>query len=145
MNSKRIGNIGEAKTLAWFVGNGIPVYQQFGDNEYADYIVLINNIPLKIQVKTSDTYDGEKVIFDLTSSTAHRKRGVKHKYSVDEVDAFVCYDIQTKEMFLIKNTGNMTAVAIRYIKTKNGQQANINYSSDFSLCVETLHEISQQR
>lgn len=143
MNSKRIGNVGEAYALARLVEMGIPVYQQFGDNEPADYIILIDNKALKVQVKSSDTYDREKVIFDLTSSTLHRKNGVKHKYTTDEVDVFICYDIQTKELFLVKNSGDMSAITIRYTEPKNNQQQGINYSTDFSLCVETLHEISQ--
>ena len=88
MNSKRIGNVGEAYALAKLVEMGIPVYQQFGDNEPADYIILIDNKLLKVQVKSSDTY---------------------------------CYT-----------------------EPKNNQQQGINYSTNFSLCVETLHEISRQ-
>ena len=144
MNSKRIGNVGEAYALAKLVEMGIPVYQQFGDNEPADYIILIDNKPLKVQVKSSDTYDGDKVMFDLTSSTLHRKNGDKHKYSTNEVDLFICYDIQTRELFLVRNNGNMSGITIRYTEPKNNQQQGINYSTNFSLCVETLHEISHQ-
>ena len=142
MNSKRIGNIGEAYALAKLVELGIPVYQQFGDNEPADYIIIVNNNLLKIQVKTSTTYDGERTRFDLTSSTMHRKNGDRHKYSVGEVDAFICYDISTKEIFLIKNNGDMTTVVIRYSLPKNNQKEDINFHTDYALCVETLHEIS---
>ena len=144
MNSKRIGNVGEAYALARLVEMGIPVYQQFGDNEPADYIILIDNKPLKVQVKSSDTYDGDKVVFDLTSSTVHRTNGDKHKYTIEEVDIFICYDIQTKELFLVRNSGDMSGITIRYTEPKNNQQQGINYSTDFSLCVETLHEISHQ-
>ena len=141
MDTKRLGNIGEAYSLARLVEMGIPVYQQFGDNEPADYIILVNNIPLKVQVKSSDTYNGEKTIFDLTSSTVHRKNGAKHKYSTEEVDLFLCYDIQTKELFVVQNQGNMSSIVIRYIKPKNNQTKGINFYTDYILCVETLHEI----
>lgn len=33
MNTKRLGNIGEAKVLSAFVEHEIPVYIPFGDNE----------------------------------------------------------------------------------------------------------------
>lgn len=144
MNSKRIGNVGEAYALARLVEMGIPVYQQFGDNEPADYIILIDDKALKVQVKSSDTYDGDKVVFDLTSSTVHRTNGDKHKYTTKEVDIFICYDIQTRELFLVRNSGDMSSITIRYTEPKNNQQQGINYSINFSLCVETLHEISQQ-
>lgn len=142
MDTKRLGNIGEAYALAKLVEMGIPVYQQFGDNEPADYIILVNNVPLKAQVKTSETYDGDKTIFDLTSSTVHRKNGVKHKYSKEEVDVFLCYDVKTKELFVIENTGEMSAITIRYTKPRNNQTKGINFYTDYVLCVETLHGIS---
>jgi hypothetical protein len=143
MNSKKIGNIGEAHALAKLVELGIPVYVQFGDNEAADYIILIKGKPLKIQVKTSTTYDGEKVIFDLSSSTMHRKNGVKQMYSTEEVDAFICYDVQTKNLYVFKNVGNMTAIRIRYSETKNNQKKNINYYEDFLLSTELLEKLMQ--
>lgn len=144
MNSKRIGNIGEAYALAKLVEMGIPVYQQFGDNEPADYLIIVDKAILKIQIKTSTTYNKDKVKFDLTSSTTCKKKNTKHRYSTDEVDAFICYDVNTKQLFLVKNTGNMTQIDIRYNKPKNHQTKGINYFTDYSLCVETLHEISQQ-
>lgn len=55
MNSKRIGNIGEAAALMKFVEIGIPVYLPFGDNEKADLIVELKGQLLKIQVKSSET------------------------------------------------------------------------------------------
>lgn len=141
MNTKRLGNIGEAFVLAKLVEMGIPVYLQFGDNEPADYIILVNNYPLKVQVKSSDTYNGEKTIFDLMSSTTHRINGIKYKYSKEEVDIFLCYDIKTRQLFVVENQGNMSNVAIRYEKPKNNQTKGINYYTDYTLCVETLHKI----
>ena len=53
MNSKRLGNIGEAKAIAAFVENQIPVYIPFGDNEKADLIAEFNGKLNKIQLKSS--------------------------------------------------------------------------------------------
>lgn len=142
MNSKRIGNIGEAKVLSKLVELGIPVYIQFGDNESADYIILVNNKPLKIQVKTSASSTKNTVMFKLTSSTVHRKNGIKHIYSVDEVDLFLCYDIKNQNIFVLKNTGKNTSVTFRYNDTLNRQKTNIRMAKDYYLCVETLHDIS---
>ena len=49
MNSKNIGNIGEAKVLTKFVELGFPVYIPFGDNEKADLIVEFNGKLNKIR------------------------------------------------------------------------------------------------
>lgn len=143
MDTKRLGNIGEAKVLSSLVELGIPVYLQFGDNEPADYIIIVDNDCLKVQVKTSSTHNGEITEFDLTSSTVHRKNGVKHKYSLKEVDIFLCYDEKTKRIFVVKNRGNMSGITIRYTPSKNNQSTNVNMYSNFLLSVETLQEVSK--
>ena len=53
MNSKRIGNIGEAITLAKFVEKGIGVYIPFGDNEK---ISDVNEWLSKIALKNDTEY-----------------------------------------------------------------------------------------
>lgn len=148
MNSKRIGNIGEAKALCKFVELGIPVYIPFGDNEKADLIAEFNGKLNKIQVKTSQKAEDGKMIFDLTSSTQHRKNGEKHIYTDDEIDYFVCYNIQRDKIFLIPvNETPNTRITIRYEKSKNNQIQNIKFEEDYLidnvLCVETLHETSK--
>ena len=91
MNSKQIGNIGEAKVLSKFIELGFPVYIPFGDNEKADLVVEFNGKLNKIQIKTSVDAKNGNITFDLTSSTAHRKNGMRHKYTIDEVDYFALY------------------------------------------------------
>ena len=49
MNSKSIGNIGEAKVLCKLVELGIPVYTPFGDNEKADLIAEFNGNLIKFK------------------------------------------------------------------------------------------------
>jgi hypothetical protein len=148
MNSKRIGNIGEAKALCKFVELGIPVYIPFGDNEKADLIAEFNGKLNKIQVKTSQKAEDGKMIFDLTSSTQHRKNGEKHIYTDNEIDYFVCYNIQRDKIFLIPvNETPSTRITIRYEKSKNNQIQNIKLEQDYLidnvLCVETLYETSK--
>lgn len=40
MNTKRLGNIGEIKTICKLVEMQIPVYQAFGDIEKADLLMV---------------------------------------------------------------------------------------------------------
>lgn len=42
MDTKRLGNIGEALTQAEFVMRGIPLYLPFGENEKSDMIIDLN-------------------------------------------------------------------------------------------------------
>ena len=61
MNSKRIGNIGEAITLAKFVEKGIGVYVPFGDNEKIDLIIELNKLSKNILERYKDI-EGEKAL-----------------------------------------------------------------------------------
>ena len=134
MNSKSIGNVGEAKALCKFVELGIPVYIPFGDNEKADLIAEFNGKLNKIQIKTSIKAENGVMKFDLTSSTVHRNNGEKHIYTKEEIDYFICYNIERDKLFLIpvEQTGN-TAITIRYEKSRNNQTKGIRFEEDYLL------------
>lgn len=140
MDTKRLGNIGEAYALSKLVELGIPVYQQFGDNEPADFLIIVNDNIFKIQVKATTIANEECVKFDLTSSTVHRKNGIKHKYSLKEVDYFLCYDIINKRLLVYKNNGNITSITFRYKKGKNNQEKNVKYAKDYLLNENSFNE-----
>lgn len=132
MLTKRIGNIGEAKVLAKFVELGIPVYIPFGDTEKADLVAEFNGKLNKIQVKTSVRADNGIMIFSLVLSTQHRKNGINHKYTKDEIDYFACYNIERDKIFLLSvNDVSDTNVIIRYEKPKNNQVKNIKFENDY--------------
>ena len=101
MNTKQLGNIGEAKALCKIVSLHVPVYQAFGDNERSDLIADFNGKLQRIQVKTSEKCEDGKMTFSLVSSTMHRKNGVKHKYTKEEVDYFALYNIESDTLLLV--------------------------------------------
>lgn len=118
--------------ISSFVKYGIPIYIPFGDNERADLIAEFNGKLNKIQVKTSVSAKDGKVSFDLTSSTMHRRNGVKHKYTKDEIDYFYCYNIEREKGYLIEALDYpISAISIRYLKPKNNQEANINSECNY--------------
>ena len=84
MNTKKIGNIGEAKTLAKFVELGIPVYVPFGDNESADLVAEFNGKLNKIQCKTTDKVKDGIIIWKINSTVVTGGSKWKtHKYTED--------------------------------------------------------------
>lgn len=112
----------------------IPVYIPFGDNEKADLIVDVNNKLYKIQVKTSINAKDGKMVFDLTSSTTHRKNGNIHKYTRNEIDYFFCYNIERNKCFLVEVPDEpVTIITIRYEPSKNNQTKNIHFEDDYLL------------
>lgn len=96
-NTKSIGNIGEAVTLTAFVKRGIPVYTSFGENERADFIAEFKGKLNKIQVKTSQKINNNKIVWRLTTNTTTGN----HKYSELEVDYFALYNIETDLLLLV--------------------------------------------
>lgn len=132
MQTKTIGNIGEAKVLCKFVELGIPVYIPFGDNEKSDLIAEFNGKLNRIQVKTSLKADSGKMIFSLTSSTMHRKNGIKHIYTEDEIDYFALYNVERDKLFLVPiSQAPNTSLIIRYEKPKNNQTQGIHFEEDY--------------
>lgn len=131
INTKRIGNIGEAKVLAKFVELGIPVYIPFGDNERADMIAEFDGKLQKIQVKTSVGSKDGQVTFSLVSSTRHCKNGLAHKYTSSEVDYFALYSLQRDCVYLLKVPEEpLRSVAIRYEPAKNGQSCGVRFEKE---------------
>lgn len=138
MNSKRVGNIGEARVLYELVNLGFPVYQQFGDNELADYIIINNDDLLKLQVKTSSSGNSERVMFDLESRLTS-KRNKRTYYSINDVDYFLCYDLNNEKIFVVKNVGNMSGITLRYKKPRNNQSSRVNIAEDFLLTKDSFN------
>lgn len=130
MNTKKLGNIGEAKVLCKFVEMQIPVYQAFGDIEKADLIAEFNGKLNKIQVKTSEKFENDQFIVDLTSSTIRKQKDYKHKYSKDEIDYFAIYNLQSDVLLLlpVSEFENKTAVKINIpYKSSHNQYKAINW------------------
>lgn len=134
MNTKAVGNIGEAKTLCKFVELGIPTYIPFGDNEKSDFIADFNGKLNRIQVKTSVKAEGGKYMFDLTSSTSHRKNGYKHVYTSEEIDYFSLYNLARDKVLLVPvdNTSS-TSITVRYEVPNGHNQYNIWFEEDLLL------------
>ena len=52
-------------------------------------------------MKTSEKCEDGKMTFSLVSSTVHRKNGVKHKYTKEEVDYFALYNVESDTLLLV--------------------------------------------
>lgn len=151
MNTKRLGNIGEIKTICKLVEMQIPVYQAFGDIEKADLVAEFNGKLNKIQVKTSEAFENGSFIVDLTSSTIRKKLDYKHKYSADEIDYFAIYNLESDTLLLlpIEEFEGRTSIRINIpYKPSRNQYKAINwedYTFDKIISVETLHETSSKK
>ena len=134
MNTKSIGNIGEAKTISKFVELDIPVYISFGDNERCDMVAEFNGKLNKIQCKTS-LMMRDSGSFMVRTVSKNRKNGnnIYHIYSVKEVDYFAIYNIESDTLILFPNTGAIkSSLIIRVAPSKNNQSSGVNFNLDYT-------------
>lgn len=134
METKRLGNIGEAKTLAKFVELGIPVYMPFGENESADLIVDFNGKLNRIQCKTSSEVKNNIIHWKICSTTGLGPlKWRTHKYSQEEVDYFslYCKEIDLLLLVDIHKINSKTAVSFTYPYRELKNVKNQNNYNDF--------------
>lgn len=137
-NSKIKGNVGEAKFLFECTRLEIPIYLQFGDNESADYIILIDNNPIKVQVKSSTQFSGQVVSFRIKRSAKHKGVNYNSIYSKEEVDLFACYDIVNDIMFICRNECHPN-ISFNYNEEKNYKTSN--RASEYIFSVDNIKKL----
>ena len=149
MNSKEKGNIGEAIILAEFVKRGIQVAIPYGDNARYDLIAEFNGKLNKIQIKYCDQkITNNSVICPMASSTNHttNKHLTSYENDVDYMAFYLkAYDICC--LIPIQDCGAHKSICLRKDLPVSGQIKGIHLISDYSfdkiLCVETLHDASE--
>ena len=136
MNTKRLGNIGEAGLISELVKREIPVYIPFGDIESADLIAEFNGRLNKIQVKTSENYENGRFTVSLKSSTIRNGKNYYKKYSDLDIDYFSIYNLQSDLLLLLPIVDFLgrTSVTIYFPfkEIHNNQFKPINWS-DYTL------------
>jgi hypothetical protein len=132
VNSKRIGNIGEAAVLSAFVSLGIPVYLPFGDNEKSDLIAEFNGKLNRIQVKTSVEAANGVYETDLRSCKNHKTTSETFHYTAADIDYFAIYNITRKVVCLVPiKEAPSSVISLRYELPKNHQTAKIKLEKDY--------------
>lgn len=132
-NSKRIGNIGEAKTLSKFVELQIPVCISFGDCERYDMVAEFNGKLNKIQCKTCLNMKDEDSfeIYIINRSTKEGK-DISRSYSKEDIDYFSIYNVEKDILLLYPNNEyQSTAITFRINPSKNNQVKEINFVKDY--------------
>lgn len=119
LHSKVKGSLGEIKIIENLSRQGFPIFTEFGDNSKVDLITLIDNKPVKIQVKCIKSKDGK---FDVYGS----KSGPNYqfKYTTDQIDVFGVYVYDQDILVFISAAEVLSAkrhISIRFHKAKNNQ------------------------
>ena len=134
MNSTRIGDIGVSYCITRCLEKNIPVYKPVSDNEKADLIILLDNIPKKIQVKSAIKDKNGKAEFNIKSSTSaiYNRKSKVHHYTKEEIDYYMLCNIARKEVYLVPfEEAKKNMVTLRYDNPKNNQKKNVKFAKNY--------------
>lgn len=131
LHSKDKGTLGEIAVAKYMMQRGLPVFAELGDNCKVDLIVLKNDVPIKIQVKTySKERDGSVVrVYAVKSGPNYR-----YRYVVTDFDVMAVYLHETDEIlfvFLREILEHGEAMTIRLVDAKNGQSKGVKHADNY--------------
>lgn len=136
MNSKMRGNIGEAAVAQDLLRRGYPVFTELGDSCKTDLIALVDEKPIKIQVKCiSETPNGTIQLALFKSGPGHG-----YVYTPRDCDVFAVYNLERDIVSYIgwHHIRSEIGLKIRYESTKNGQTKGIRMHTEFTDFLQAL-------
>ena len=134
LNTKQQGNITEIECMLAFLKLGYNVLTPYGDCERYDFVVDIDGILYKIQVKSANiNHIAEGYIsFKTANKTSQSGKAIRHYYTKEEIDYFMtsynnqCYLIPVEECSKYEKR-------LRFIPPKNGQTKGITFATEYEL------------
>lgn len=137
-NTTDIGKLGEVATIKKFIENEVAVYTPISDSRGVDMVADFGGKLQKVQVKTTSTIsESNSSRFKLSKTRARYKNGEHHheviKYNKDEVDYYSLYDYNHDRVFLLKNDGERSSVAIRYDEPLGNFSNTFHYADDYDI------------
>ena len=134
MNTKAIGNIGEAKVLCKFVELNIPVYTSFGDNERTDLVAEFNGKLNRIQIKTTTSLNKAGAMeWKVTRQEGYH--GNRVQYNANDIDYFAFYCLETDMVCLVPFDENFPAstLSIRLDNYSGNRLSTMRFAKDFQI------------
>lgn len=86
VHRKDFGTIGELTVARHLLGQGYSVFSEYGDNSKVDLIALVDNVPIKIQVKSCNSSKGKVSLFLKKNA-----KGYEYRYNTKDCDIFALY------------------------------------------------------
>lgn len=139
-NHKNLGEIGERIAIGELAKFGIDVLLPMSDNLPFDFVVYKNNKFFKCQVKTTGNITQYNSLrFSLTSNNWNK--GIEHKYNSNEVDIFICCDLNTIYLFKFDELVGKNDVHLRFSKPKNNQNKGVWFAQDYRISKNKIDNI----
>ena len=137
MHSKVKGNIGEAAIVLDLIKQGYPVFTELGDNSKVDLIVLIDNIPVKVQVKYRTIDEGGSV--ELKAAKAGPN--YRFRYIGSDVDVFACYVPEEEIVFYVSASevvASKGGLKFRILPSRSRNKTAFRFAKDYYSITDAL-------
>ena len=132
LSNKQKGNLTELQCMTEFYKLGYTVCIPYGENNRYDFIVDIDGKLIRVQVKTSRTYDnGRSYEISCRSSRTNSKRSINKPYNKEEID-FFCTMIENICCLIPVHECNNTKT-IRVMESLNNQTTYLNMIDEYCL------------
>lgn len=142
--TKKIGTIGEQVLITEFIKNDISVLKPVGDNDPFDFIIIINNNYLKVQVKTTEHIKDNRMVFCTNITNPFQKSS--RKYTDKEIDLFGLYCIENGFIGLLPISEYSSKETIIRIKpSQNNQTKNVKMMDDYLFNVQLKNIINYNK
>lgn len=141
MHSKQKGSCGELAVALDLTSKGYSVFTELGDLSRTDLIVLVNNKPIKIQVKARYMDERSKT---LAVRTTKDGPNYSYKYELSDVDIFAIYSLNTKEILYITAQEMLkckSAITFRYAEGTYQKDKRARYIKDYLSFEKTLLDL----
>jgi hypothetical protein len=139
-NTKTKGELTELRVLCKLQEMGFSTSLPWGDNQRYDCIVDVNNILLRIQIKSSRFRNGA-VVFQTSSSYRHTKSNVSIKgYDFNEIDAFITFSEEQNEFYACHVFDSpKVSIRLRVKSAKNNNSKNVRMAKNYILSKDFLN------
>lgn len=143
MTTKQKGNLTQLRCLAAFVENGCNVSIPYGQDSKYDFIADLDNLLIRVQVKTSSLKKGVEGAIEFSCRSTHKNfSGVSNvKYSSEDVDYFATF--WENKVYLVPITECSASKTLRFELPKNGQTKSICFAKDYEIEIQ-LKKIKEE-
>jgi len=123
------GKIAEYRFVSEFMKREYEVFLPTTEGTTTDLLVCKDNVFNRIQIKSTLTANGNKMLVKCRSSNTRGKR----TYTLDDFDFLGVHDLVNDRGYLlpIKEVAGIDYITLRTSPTKNGQIKDVRYASEF--------------
>jgi hypothetical protein len=130
-DTKRIGDISEARVLIALMEAGYAVSKPFGEGSRYDLIADDGEALFRVQVKTGRLRGG---VIKYSCSSSHTHRGGSLQPYFRQVDFLAIYCPETRKVYLLPESQLVATFAhLRVAPTRNGMTKGVRWADQFEL------------